>query len=409
MNILFVLYHDFSANSAIHVHNFANQLTKLQHATAVAVPRNKDSISVLGERLYSIAEFAEVAPPWRNLFPNGKSPDIVHAWTPRENVRRFCQQLASISRFNLIVHLEDNEEAIVKANLGGQFQNGATQKSPFEVPLHLSHPERYRQFLGQASGVTIIMDRLEEFVPEGTRSVVVWPGADPKLFQPRGRNEVFRRQLGIPLNSTVLCYAGYVNAANARDVRSVYLAVAMLNREGTPTTLVRAGRDYYPFLGSDDQWARKYCLELGYVKKHTDIPLVLSLADILIQPGKNSNFNDYRLPSKLPEFFAMARPIILPLTNVGRFVKHGEHAWVLPKVDAMGIVTAVQYLQKDHSLMKRLSEGAREFYEKHFQWEMNTVKLEQFYRTVLGGKHMTNEAVEKGPDHPLSRPILTRT
>jgi glycosyltransferase involved in cell wall biosynthesis len=206
-----------------------------------------------------------------------------------------------------------------------------------------------------------------------------------------------------------LCYAGYVNAANARDVRSLYLAVAMLNREGTPTTLVRAGRDYYPFLGSDDQWARKYCLELGYVEKHTDIPLVLSLADILIQPGKNSNFNDYRGTFETPGILRHGATHHLPHTNVGRFVKHGEHAWVLPEVDAMGIVTAVQYLQKDHSLVKRLSEGAREFYEKHFQWEMNTVKLEQFYRTVLGGKHMTNEAVEKGPDHRLSRPILTRT
>jgi hypothetical protein len=49
----------------------------------------------------------------------------MHAWTPCENVRRFCQQL-DISRFNLIVHLEDNEEAIVKASLGGQFQKGAT-------------------------------------------------------------------------------------------------------------------------------------------------------------------------------------------------------------------------------------------------------------------------------------------
>jgi hypothetical protein len=54
-----------------------------------------------------------------------RSPDIMHAWTPCENVRRFCQQL-DISRFNLIVHLEDNEEAIVKASLGGQFQKGAT-------------------------------------------------------------------------------------------------------------------------------------------------------------------------------------------------------------------------------------------------------------------------------------------
>ena len=31
-NILFVLYHDFSANSAVHVHNFANQLVDLDRS-----------------------------------------------------------------------------------------------------------------------------------------------------------------------------------------------------------------------------------------------------------------------------------------------------------------------------------------------------------------------------------------
>src|SRR5205823_4875162 len=82
--------------------------------------------------------------------------------------------------------------------------------------------------------------------------------------------------------------------------------------------LVRAGRDYYPFLGTDGQWARKYSVELGYVK-HTEIGRVLSLADFLIQPGTADQFNEYRLPSKLPEFFAMGRPVVLPRTNVGRF------------------------------------------------------------------------------------------
>lgn len=381
MNVLFALYYDFSANSAIHVHSFANQLVRLGNHVAVAVPSRKETGPNLGQQLYSVANFAEIGGSWINLFPNGRPPDVVHAWTPRENVRLFCHKLRSICSFNLVVHLEDNEEVIVEANLGTPFSKLAAMPS-LEVPPGLSHPQRYRHFLGEASGITIIIDRLEKFVPSGMPQLVLWPGADAKLFYPQPKNEALLAQLRIPINSTILCYAGNVHSVNAREVRSLYLAVAMLNREGMPMTLVRAGRDYYPFLGPDEQWARKYSVELGYVK-HVDIPRVLSLADVLIQPGRDDIFNEYRLPSKLPEFFAMGRPVVLPHTNVGRFVNHGEHAWVLSKVDALAIVETVQRFRTDESLVKHLSEGAHQFYEQHFKWETSARKLEQFYEALL--------------------------
>ena len=47
-NVLFALYHDFSANSAVHVHNFANRLADLGHSTAVAIPEDTDTGSALG-------------------------------------------------------------------------------------------------------------------------------------------------------------------------------------------------------------------------------------------------------------------------------------------------------------------------------------------------------------------------
>jgi len=226
------------------------------------------------------------------------------------------------------------------------------------------------------------MDRLEKFVPAGIPRLILWPGADSKLFHPQPKDELLLARLGIPVNSTILCYTGNVHPVNAREVRSLYLAVAMLNREAMPTTILRAGRDYCPFLGPDEQWARKYAVELGYVK-HIDIPRLLSLADVLIQPGTDDVFNEYRLPSKLPEFFAMGRPVILPHTNVGRFVKHGEHAWVIPKVDALGIAESLQHVLKDEVLAKLLSQGAQRFYREHFDWETNAGKLDAFYETVL--------------------------
>lgn len=380
-NILFVLYHDFGANSAVHVHNFANNLAAFGHETAVVVPGGEDLGSGLGAQQYSVQFFSQIDRNWSRLFKNGRPPNIVHAWTPRENVRLFCERLRTLCAFTLFVHLEDNEDLILEANLGAPFDELAVTEN-LEVPPNLSHPRRYREFLRTAAAVTMIMDRLDEFVPPDLPKLVLWPGADDELFFRRPKDEAFLKRLGVPPGNLVLCYTGNVHSANAREVRSLYVATAILNRQNIPATLVRAGKDYCPFLGPDDSWAREVSVDLGYIR-HVEVPAILALADYLIQPGFGDAFNDYRLPAKLPEFFAMGRPVMLPNTNVGRFVQHGEHAWVLPRADAHNIVKALQTLHGNRPIAERLASGALAFSERHFDWKKNTRHLEDFYKRVL--------------------------
>lgn len=380
-NILFVLYHDFSANSAVHVHNFANELARRGHQTSVAYPEGDDNGAALGPQGYSVVTFPEVDGAWAKLFPNGAGPDLVHGWTPRENVRLFCEKLRSLCEFRLVVHLEDNEELILEVNLGTPFAELAKSRT-IDFPHNLAHPHNYQRFLAVADGVTMIMDTLGRFVPAGVARHVLWPGADRTIFFARRRDEELLDTIGIEPGALILCYTGNVHSANAHDVRSLYLAAAILSREGTPTVLVRTGRDFCEFLGPDEQWARRVSIDLGHVD-YDEIARVLSLADFLIQPGAANAFNEYRLPGKLPEFFAMGRPIILPATNVGRFVRHGEGAWVLPKVDALGIVNALTALRDDRELIARLQRGASEFTAEHFSWEKNTTGLLQFYGELL--------------------------
>jgi glycosyltransferase involved in cell wall biosynthesis len=185
-------------------------------------------------------------------------------------------------------------------------------------------------------------------------------------------------QLAIPAGTVVLCYTGNVHSANARDVRSLYLATAILDREGTPARLIRTGRDFCPFLGPGQEWAQRISIELGHIP-YQEIPLILSLADFLVQPGSDNAFNEFRLPGKLPEFFAMGRPVIVPRTNVGRFVRHGAEAWVLDKVDALGIVDAVLRLRGDREQRERLVAGAAAFSREHFDWKTNAGTLAAFY------------------------------
>ena len=389
-NILFVLYHDFTSNSAIHVHNFACHLAAHGHSVAVTVPENKETAGNLGERAYATVTFAECDGNWDSIFANGKGPDIVHAWTPRENVRLLCEKIAGFCSYSLFVHLEDNEELILEVNLSRSFEELAATPS-LRVPHNLSHPQNYPRFLASASGVTVIMDRLEKFVPPGVPKLILWPGADRKLFFSHEKDEAFLADLGVPRENTVLCYTGNVHSANAREVRSLYLAAAVLQREGVPTTLVRTGKDYCSFLGPDEKWAREVSVDLDYVK-HVDIPRVLGLADFLVQPGANDAFNEYRLPAKLPEFFAMGRPVILPRTNVGRFVRHGVEAWVLDKVDALGIVDAILELRANNALREQLAGGALTFAREHFDWEKNASALAAFYDRNSGNRKPQDDA-----------------
>ena len=61
----------------------------------------------------------------------------------------------------------------------------------------------------------------------------------------------------------------------------------------------------------------------------------LALADVLVQPGRLDDFNGYRFPSKLPEFFAMGRPVILPATNIGLRIEDGKDALLAYRGDAI--------------------------------------------------------------------------
>jgi len=221
-NVLFVLYHDFTSNSAIHVYHWANELTALGASCLVAVPENVKSLSVLGSASFGARTFEDLENG--AIFPNGRGPDIVHAWTPRENVRQLCQRLRERHSFRQFIHLEDNEQYLVAKMSNRPWKTIAgmdEQELDALIPDHLTHPVRGEKFLKDAQGVTVIIDRLREFVPKNVSAMELWPSADPKLFFKRPVNQDLRAKLGIAPKTTVIAYTGNVHAANANEVRSL--------------------------------------------------------------------------------------------------------------------------------------------------------------------------------------------
>ena len=76
------------------------------------------------------------------------------------------------------------------------------------------------------------------------------------------------------------------------------------------------------------------------------------------------------------------RPVILPRSNLGESLRHGEDAYVLDRADATGIADAVRALRSDPELYRRLATGATAFAAKHLSWRRSAATLANFYATL---------------------------
>jgi hypothetical protein len=358
-------------------------MAALGHRVHVCVPGGKQTATLLGTPQFSCFTYDEALSAPHALADN-TGLTVIHAWTPREHVRRFSDQLRGQLRCPLLVHLEDNEDVVTAANLGMELEHYVAQPPQVIEPLlpdHLSHPRRFRALLSSASGVTMLIDRLSEFVPDGKPQHVFWPAYNDLTFREMPLLLEERRQHGIQDDEIVLSYTGHVTNANRAEVASIYLAVAMLRRLGHPARLLRTGLDCVPVFPTVSDEMRDAVISLG-VLDHAELPKVLGMANFLVQPGRANAFNDYRFPSKLPEFFSIGRPVLLPETNLGRFVRDGVDAVLLREGHAMEIVDRLLELIHDPEKQKALGRAALEFCHQHFNWGKAATGLIAFYESV---------------------------
>ncbi len=379
MKILFVSHTRLDSNSGNHINNLALQLEELGAECVVCVPEKNDEKET-NVRVFSFSDALEVA--------KSENFDLIHAWTPREHVRIVTEQLVRKCQCPYFIHLEDNEETILEEFLGypmSELQGLPQRYLDAIVPSHLSHPISYRKFISNAQGITVIMDTLLEFCPSDIPSEIIWPGFDDLRWQiPSDEN--LRRELGINDQEHVLVYTGNVHKANQQEVSSLYLAVGILNRKGIPTRLIRTGYNQIPLLSADmDNILRKYYLDIGWIPRGK-MPALLSIADALVQPGTSNKFNEYRFPSKIPEYLASGKPVILPMTNIGRFMKDGEDCVLLSGGDALEISNKLTKLFKDKQLAKKIGLGGVRFANRELQWGKNAKVLYEFYNNALNDK-----------------------
>ncbi len=385
MNILFANYGDCTSNSLNHIGAFANELIRHGHEAIVAVPDHAETREVLLNPLFRVVTFSEALESPR-LFPDRSAATVLHAWTPRENVRRFAMAyVAAAPSTRLCLHLEDNEEHLTSAFLRRTGRK-AEELDPTEwqklLPSNLAIPNRARHFLQVAHGVTHITEALQQTIPAGPIKQLLFPGLEelPEIDDKTVAEE--RNALLADAGEKLIVYTGSTTFANLPDVKVLTLAVRMLNEEGWPTRLVRTGLQPAEYQSVLAEVGGEFVTDLGFVPK-SRLPRLLAAADALVQPGAVDAFNSYRLPSKLPEFLWAGKPVILPAANIGALIRDGREGLLLSNDSPEEIAAKCRLVFKDPSLAENLGRGARSFARLHFSLATNTATLLGFYRRLL--------------------------
>lgn len=390
MRVLIIYFGPFDVNSAIQAFHFGNELTEMGWDVTLCGRGDPARMEeAVGKPLFRCIPHEDLD---LELARCRREPleTIVFAWTPRERVRRLTLHACAELGVPYVVHLEDNEDYLLEAITGRPLaelqQLPIAEQDAITSVDSTIHPTRHLSFLRDAAGVTVITEALNDFNVGHRPHHVARPGIDAERFRPDLTPPVTRAELGLAEDDFVLVYHGTIHFANQHEMLSLYLGVKLLQRRGRKVKLVRLG--HTEFGGPDPASFRAIAegvVELGPVAWR-DIPNYLALADAYVQPGPPDVFNRYRLPSKLPEFLAMGRAVVLPHCNIGDDLTHGENALLLEQGNAIEIAARLEELLDDRELAARLGRGSREFALANLDWTANAAGLGEFFREMMSAK-----------------------
>jgi len=386
MNILFILYGNFSTNTANPIVLFAQQLKSLGHECIIAVPSEKDTSINHDLSHFTPIEYDEVLQLEGKIFSNGKKADVLHACTPRIVIGNFL--LKYLVRFPtpLVIYLEDNELWISKDYLGlsdEELLRLGDVELVSRLPEALSHPYEYLYLISLSDLVILIQEKLRIDVPEFMSHRVIPWGVNQEIFHPDiPPSEKWRQYFSINEDDKIIVYHGGLNGFTRPAILDLCKAIELINQQGISCKLIRTGINALNFWDELSPESKKYIFDAGVIPKH-ELPSVLALADLFVQPGRISPFEDLRLPSKVPEFLSMGRPVILPDVNISSLFIDGIDAILLKTGQPDEIAIECIKVLRSENYQKKLGANARIFAMKHFNLKSQTEKLVAAYSEAI--------------------------
>lgn len=383
LNLLLINHGALDTNSAYHVLGHAQALAASGHDVRAGMTKLQGPPELEldnGLRVMSHRVLLDHG----GAFRDGRPADVVHVWTPRENVRQFTETYRQRHGGRvLIIHLEDPESVVFERFTGHSLQ--AAREMPKAWPSGLICPSNGQAFLQWADGFTVVHACLQSEVPVGRPCQELVPVLDTAFFEPHQDTSALRAALGLADHLPVVAFHGNDHPAVAQDVRCLYEAMDRLMAEGWEGYFVRTGHvnealyEDLPFRSSPR------CLELGFVER-SRIPGLMALATVVVQPGNADPFNAHRLPAKIPEYLMMARPLIMGRTNIAAELQAQGAARIVDSMTALSLAQALRELLADPSAAGQMGQRGRDLALARFSAARVTPALLAFYQQCLAAQ-----------------------
>lgn len=409
-----VSYMDFSGPGSTHMYHFAGELSSMGHDLFLTVYGDPQSV----ELMHKAPEFPVRKVEFDDLFMKRSlvrelsefRPQIVHLWTPRNVPSRVGLELKYRFGTRIVIHYEDDEDYLVRYYGEGHFETFEDMLKdlrdpgnwPWKVPVFSTLANRY------ADCFTAICPAFIERLKRqwGKEAHLLYPGVDTDRFSP----DAEPTKSSLPFETEgrrLLLYSGSIGAVH--EFPQLLQTVHILKKKRPEVLLLHIGRNL--IRDETDRLIRELDLQnnvifLGPVE-HRKIHAYLALGEILLQSGRPGEFNRYRLPSKLPEYLAMGKPVVCFHEGIGREFADRKHVLKTYTSDPEEMAEKIEELLDDATLRKTLSENSRAKAVELFNWRRNAGVLAKVYRDVLDGKYNANRSGMIRNTDPVTAPPIS--
>ncbi|MDA9867892.1 hypothetical protein N9C85_00475 [Synechococcus sp. AH-224-I15] len=382
--ICLVSHQELPTNSGYHVAAIARNLASKDLVVIAAFPSEPETKPTIHSNLL-LTSTSNLLKDLNLL----KDVDLLYYWSPRLRMEKFHRDLCKLHNRDIqyFIHLEDNDLFILKETFNlerKEIVNMILTGKGIEDPDYINL-NSVGKFIANSVGITALTPELFQVVPPGIPTFHFWPGYDTKEASKTNnkKDSDLRKELCINPDHSIITYTGNVHSSNKSEVRSLYIAIAVLNREGYNVSLIRTGKDHVELFSIDEkQSIENNCIELGFVDRKLMFR-VQALADILIQPGNVNIWNSFRVPSKIPEFLSSGKPTILPKTNIGLHLRDNIDAICLDNANAISIARSVKSLLSNRNIMKEIGDNGKSFAECNLNWSTISIYLQHFINKAL--------------------------
>lgn len=310
-----------------------------------------------------------------------RRPDVVIATSPQLLVGLAGWWLARMKRCPFVFEVRDLwPESLVASGVGHD-------RSALIRTLRWLAGFLYRR----AQRIVVVTEALKEElisrwgVPE-SRIAVVENGVDIDRFKPQTDRDALRRQLGLD-GRFVAAYIGTLGYAHGLEtvLRAAERVSAMGCRD-VLFLLVGEGADKERLQNMAAQ-ARLENVRFMDQQPREVMPSLINAADVCLVLLRRAPVFRTVLPSKMLEFMACGRPVVLGVDGYARgLLERGQAGVYIEPEDVEGLTAAVVELARDPERRRQLGENGREFVATHFSRAGSAQRYLRILETLTVGR-----------------------